>query len=46
MFSSELSKLNYKGRPAGRRKIITHENKDFYKGIMHNRKDEEMDKSK
>lgn len=34
IFSSELTELNYKGRPAGRRKIITDENKDFIKNYV------------
>lgn len=34
MFSSELTELNSKGRPAGRRKIITDENKDFIKNYV------------
>lgn len=34
MFSSELTELNYKGIPAGRRKIITDENKDFIKNYV------------
>ena len=33
MFSSEPTELNYKGRPPGRRKVITDENKDFYKEL-------------
>lgn len=33
MFSSEPTELNYKERPAGRRKIIIDENKDFTKEL-------------
>lgn len=33
MFSSEPTELSYQGRPAGRRKIIIDENKDFTKEL-------------
>lgn len=33
MFSSAPTELNYKERPAGRRKIIIDENKDFTKEL-------------
>lgn len=33
MFSSEPTELNYEDRPAGRRKIIIDENKDFTKEL-------------